>query len=384
MWARSLSRRRLLDAASANLRGPSGAARGGVGGSPRSRGFAPTAHRCAPSSSFEGRASRSRRPSGDVFGSPALRWPRATLAVALYEELFTEAPDDPEAGAGLERLYRQRGRTADLVSLRERQIAVDPRAPRCVALRLDLAALLVAGGDKEGAITALRANLEGEPDAASLDMLCELYATGGHDADALRAPRGRAAMAEQAGDTKLAISAWTSAATVAEGRLVDTTRAIAAAPPSRRPSEQPRRTTRSLASSPIEATTQAPRPVPSIAFCDRLEATGPTTALAEAVLRLVDALRAAGRADVRARAARARREGGARGWPAPPRGSRRSCVRRASGAPSPRSTSRRTRARRPTASRASRAPPRGRRRSTSCGMPETPRPRSRSSKRRRS
>src|SRR5262249_13604110 len=147
-------------------------------------------------------------------------------AVSIYEELFVEAPDDADVGARLDELYRGLGRRDARIALRERQIAASTSAGRRIDLRLDLATLRAGGGDTEGAIAALRDNLEGGLHAPSAEMLAELYEAAGHHAALVELCEARAAMAEASGDPAGAAALWTRAAELAERRAGDPTRAI--------------------------------------------------------------------------------------------------------------------------------------------------------------
>ena len=163
-----------------------------------------------------------------------LRFAAAELAeaparIAIYEELFEEDPIDPVASERLDALYRAADRAADLVRLRERQIAVAPDLDRRAALRFELAQLLAAAGDDAGAIAALRANLAEAPaHAASTARLAELLEAGGHHLDLVALSEQQAARLEAEGDLRGAAAMWAGAAQRVEERLSDTARAIAA------------------------------------------------------------------------------------------------------------------------------------------------------------
>ncbi len=226
-------------------------------------------------------------------------------AVLVYEELFAEQPDDPVAGARLESIYRSLGRRDALVTLRERQIAAGPPPEQRIALRLDLARLRADGGDREGAIAALRENLEAGFDGPSVEALAALYEVGGHDAELAKLCEERAAAAEHAGDPAGAVALWSKAAALAEHPLRDVTRAVAA---HRRasalgaaPSDEALARLLSARGDHAGAAEVLER------ICERAS----PEAIAEPVLRLVDALEAAGRPG----AARARLERAARTAP---------------------------------------------------------------------
>ncbi len=152
----------------------------------------------------------------------------APARIAIYEELFGENPTDPVASERLDALYRGHERAADLVRLRERQIAVAVDGDRRATLRFDLAELLAASRDDAGAIAALRENLAEltahEPSGA---RLAELLEAGGHHLDLVALTETQAARLEGDGDTRGAAKLWASAALRAEEQLADATRAIA-------------------------------------------------------------------------------------------------------------------------------------------------------------
>jgi tetratricopeptide (TPR) repeat protein len=152
----------------------------------------------------------------------------APARIAIYEELFTEDPSDPVAGERLDALYRGPERAADLVRLRERQIAVAPDADRRAALRFELAELLSASGDAAGAIAALRENLAETPaHEASSTRLAALLEAGGHHLDLVALSEEQAARIELEGDARAAATMWARAAQRAEEQLADVPRAIA-------------------------------------------------------------------------------------------------------------------------------------------------------------
>jgi tetratricopeptide (TPR) repeat protein len=152
----------------------------------------------------------------------------APSRIAIYEELFTEDPSDPVAGARLDTLYRGPEHAADLVRLRERQIAVAPDRARRAALRFELAELLATSGDAARAIVALRENLAETPAyEASAARLAELLEAGGHHLDLVALSESQAARLEVDGDTAGAATMWARAAQRSEQQLADVPRAIA-------------------------------------------------------------------------------------------------------------------------------------------------------------
>jgi tetratricopeptide (TPR) repeat protein len=207
--------------------------------------------------------------------------------IGIYEELFAEDPGDAVVSGRLDAIYRERGRVPALIALRERQIAV-AAGERRAELCLDLARLLVESGDRDRAITVLEENLA-TPHAVSRALLAELYeATARHGA-LVALVEEAAAAAEADGDAAGALAGWTRAAALAEERLGDTARAITA-----------HRRAAALGATASEAALArlfAARGEHGAAaeVLSRICARTPPEALAEPALRLVEALRAAGK-----------------------------------------------------------------------------------------
>ena len=214
---------------------------------------------------------------------------RADATLGIYQELFEEDPGDEVVSARLDARYRELGRLPALVALRERQITVAPTDERRAELRLDLAGLFLEGGDRDRAIAALRENLAATPPhVPSVRKLAELYEAGGHDAELVVLCEERAAAAEAAGDASVATALWVKAAELSESRLGDPARAIAG---HRRAAKLG-----ALDSDAALARLHSTRGEHAAAaeVLARICARTPPEALAEPVIRLVDALRAAG------------------------------------------------------------------------------------------
>src|SRR5262249_8709190 len=104
--------------------------------------------------------------------------------IAIYEELFGEDAQDPVASEQLDGIYRGLGRRADLIHLRERQIAASTAHATRVILRFDLAGLLAETGEEQRAIAVLRENLSITPShPPSIARLAELLEVGRHFED---------------------------------------------------------------------------------------------------------------------------------------------------------------------------------------------------------
>jgi tetratricopeptide (TPR) repeat protein len=214
----------------------------------------------------------------------------ADATIGIYQELFEEDPRDELVSARLDAIYRDLGRLPALVALRARQIAVAPSDERRAELRLDLAALLAESGDREGAIATLRENLAATPPhVPSVRKLAELYEAGGHDAELVALCEDRAAAAEAAKDASVAMALWVKAAELAEARLGDAARAIA----------DHRRAARLGATDSDAALARLLSArgdhAAAAEVLARICARTPPESLAEPVIQLVDALRAAGK-----------------------------------------------------------------------------------------
>ncbi len=147
-------------------------------------------------------------------------------AMDLYRALFEERPEDEIVASRLEALYRSAGRSHELLALRERQIALvegDPRA----RLRLDVAEIRAALGEREAAASILRESLVERPGhEASADRLGQLLAELGRNAELVALLEDRATFAERAGDLPRASAAFERAGTLAIERLADPDRGL--------------------------------------------------------------------------------------------------------------------------------------------------------------
>jgi tetratricopeptide (TPR) repeat protein len=224
-------------------------------------------------------------------------------ARSVYEELFAEAPGDALVAERLDAIYRDLGRRDARIAMRVKQIAGATEEALRLALRFDLASLRAEDGDRDGAIAALRENLEAGFHAPSMERLAELYEAGGHDEDLVALCEERAGAAASAGDREGAAALWTKAARLAEDKLRDEARAIAAL----------RRAAALGDTGADEALARlfAARGdhAGAAEVLERIVERAPADQQPSLVLSLVDALRAAGRPA----AARARLERAARG-----------------------------------------------------------------------
>ncbi|HEY4122840.1 MAG TPA: tetratricopeptide repeat protein, partial [Byssovorax sp.] len=147
--------------------------------------------------------------------------------IGIYEELFSEDPTDAIATEKLEELYRAEGKRAELLVMRERQIAVASSSASRVELRFELATLLADASEPAQALARLRENLHEAPDhAPTATKLAALLEQSSLFDELTAHLEEQAARARHAGDDAAAAALWQRAAGVAEARLGDPVRAI--------------------------------------------------------------------------------------------------------------------------------------------------------------
>jgi tetratricopeptide (TPR) repeat protein len=143
-------------------------------------------------------------------------------AIELYLLLFDDDPHDDDAAERLASLYASHGRPRDLLSLRERQIAVASDPGARIALRLVASRLLVELGETSRATAMLRSNLEEDPrHVATVKALAEILDTESHATELCDLLLEQAQRAQDAGDVEQATELWWRAAILAEERLGD-------------------------------------------------------------------------------------------------------------------------------------------------------------------
>jgi tetratricopeptide (TPR) repeat protein len=143
-------------------------------------------------------------------------------AIVLYGSLFNDDPHDAEAVDRLAATYAKHGRSRDLLSLRERQIASTGDPAARVELRLEVARLLVGLGEGQDAATALHANLGESPrQEATVEALVALLERDGKNAELRDLLASQAELAGAAGDSARAAELWARVAWLAEHQLND-------------------------------------------------------------------------------------------------------------------------------------------------------------------
>ena len=143
-------------------------------------------------------------------------------AIVLYLALLDDSPQDEEAIEKLGAMYLAHGRTGELLSLRQRQVATAVDPSQRAELRLEVARLQASLGNGADAVETLRANLaedpRHEPTVAALTTLLDAEGRMPELRDLLA---DQAQRAEQAGEAPRAAELWSRAAKVAEQRLRD-------------------------------------------------------------------------------------------------------------------------------------------------------------------
>jgi tetratricopeptide (TPR) repeat protein len=143
-------------------------------------------------------------------------------AISLYLALFDDDPRDEEAVDRLAATYAAHGRTRELLALRERQVEAAPDSEARIALRLEAARLLVQIGNSERAADLLRSSLAEDPrHAATVETLASVLDGDIRTRDLRDLLADQARLAQEAGDVARAVDLWSRAAVLAEERLRD-------------------------------------------------------------------------------------------------------------------------------------------------------------------
>lgn len=149
-------------------------------------------------------------------------------AIDLWKGLLDEVPQDARAITELANIYAAQGRTADLLGLRRHELSLERRSAERLALRLEIARLLGVLEDVDGRVSTLRENLQEHPGhAATIGELSKTLERGEQWLALVDVLSEQAAEIE-ASDSSAAASLWARAAELAEQKLSDVPRAIAA------------------------------------------------------------------------------------------------------------------------------------------------------------
>ncbi len=222
----------------------------------------------------------------------------ADRAVAIYLELVEEDPHDDDAVARLVAIYENGSRRQELLDLKKRLVGTARSMDERLGLRLDIARLEDAGGDAAKAVAALQENLAESPrHDATVSELVKLLTRDGRTAELETILAGQAKLADDAADAKLACDLYVRAAQVAEVHMQDLPRAIGHL---RRVVELDPRPT--ALDTLARLSTETKEHEAAAGYLDRLRELTTDKARADVVLRLADALVAAGKkADARAK-----------------------------------------------------------------------------------
>jgi tetratricopeptide (TPR) repeat protein len=153
----------------------------------------------------------------------------AVQAITLYEEIFEQEPGDPLATTKLRSLYEKTERTRELGKLLERLIDMAESAGARSALRLDLARLEeTAFQSAPQAASTLRAILDEEPGHTDAVLaLSQLLERTGQDEELAELLNEQIELARGRNDESAELALRLRLGEVFEGRLNDTTRALA-------------------------------------------------------------------------------------------------------------------------------------------------------------
>lgn len=153
----------------------------------------------------------------------------AERAIALLRTILKQAPANGPAIARLSAIFAKTDRVSDLLALRRHELSLARQAADHIRLRLDIAELLGRLGDSEGRLQALRDNLEEEPaHEQSLEEIARLLAEQGSFAELTGVLEHEASEIAARGEGERAAALFTRAAVLAEEKLADAKRALAA------------------------------------------------------------------------------------------------------------------------------------------------------------
>ncbi len=171
-------------------------------------------------------ASRDLRGQAAAVAAQAGDRPRA---IALYRGILDEAPDDQETLGRLADLCEQEENLPEMLTLRQRELALCEDAERRLTIRLDLARIVGELEARGGRVEALKANLDERPGHdESIAAITEVLESGrryGSLADLLTEQAGKL---EQAGEGRRAAPLWAKVASLSEQHLRDVDRALSA------------------------------------------------------------------------------------------------------------------------------------------------------------
>jgi hypothetical protein len=150
-------------------------------------------------------------------------------AATLYKAVLDEWPDDELASTRLAAIFASGGRHEELLALRRRELARLTDPTRRIALRLEIGDLLARLGRASERYALLLDNLTDEPaHAASIEAIAEALADDERFEDLASILENEADRAYRSGAAEQAAELWSRAGDLAELRLRDLGRALAA------------------------------------------------------------------------------------------------------------------------------------------------------------
>lgn len=151
-----------------------------------------------------------------------------TRALRLYQQVIDDSLEDGDAVDRVATIYEARARVPELLALRRRELELPLSAERKLQVRLEVARLLGVLEDKGGRLDVLRANLSELPGhEASIQELSAVLESKGKNAELHELLSSQAKRLEEH-EAARAARLWGLAAKVAEERLSDQERALAA------------------------------------------------------------------------------------------------------------------------------------------------------------
>ncbi|MBX7195222.1 MAG: hypothetical protein K1X94_24415 [Sandaracinaceae bacterium] len=149
-------------------------------------------------------------------------------ALRLYQQVIEDTLEDGDAVDRVAAIYEARARVPELLALRRRELELPLSPERKLQVRLEVARLLGVLEEKGGRLDVLRANLSELPGhEASIAELSSVLESKGRNAELYELLSSQAKRLEE-GEAARAARLWGLAAKVAEERLGDQERAIAA------------------------------------------------------------------------------------------------------------------------------------------------------------
>ena len=150
-------------------------------------------------------------------------------AIAFYRGILDESPDDERTLASLADLCEQEQNLAEMLGLRQRELALCKDNERRLLIRLDLARIVGELEARGGRVEALRANLDERPGhEATIEAITDVLEGGRRYGDLADLLTEQATKLESHGEGRRAAPLWAKIAAIAETHLRDVERAITA------------------------------------------------------------------------------------------------------------------------------------------------------------